>query len=105
MMNLRGMLLPVFSVHALLGAAEAEECRRWFMVMGEGQESGAIAIDGLPVRVGLLPEAKITTVPPLPEIVRSQIKAGYQFEGELWFEIDHVSFLQAVAGCQGHASG
>ena len=95
--NLRGMLIPSFKVHSLMGVEEGGDSGRWFIVVGKGSQAGALCIDGLPVPVELSPESRIAAIPPLPAPFHAQVIGGYQSQGELWFEFDYAGLFKAVS--------
>jgi hypothetical protein len=93
------MLIPAFKVHSLVGAIEDGDSGRWFIVVGQGNQAGALCIDGLPVALELSLESRIPAIPPLPEFLHAQVVGGYQSQGELWFEFDYAGLFSAISEC------
>jgi len=95
--NLRGNLVPVFDLNGLLRIAQGSERTKMLLILGEGESAGAIIIYDYPRHVTLTGEDKLETLPPLPDILSPFATAGYEKEGQLWFNFDHLSFFQAIA--------
>jgi len=95
--NLRGNLVPVFDLNGLLRIAQGSERTKMLLILGEGEEAGAIIIYDYPRHVTLTEEDKLDTLPPLPDILSPFATVGYEKEGNLWFNFDHLGFFQAIA--------
>jgi chemotaxis signal transduction protein len=97
LINLRGNLVPVFDVNLLLQLDKGPDKKRMLLILGQGNTAGAILIDGLPVHVILTVEDKLKSLPPLPETLRPYATSGYEKNGEMWFNFDHLGFFHSLA--------
>ena len=95
--NLRGNLVPVFDLNGLLKIAQGSERTKMLLIFGEGETAGAVIIYDYPRHVTLTEEDKLETLPPLPDVLSPFATVGYEKEGQLWFNFDHMGFFQAIA--------
>ena len=98
LINLRGNLVPVFDLHKLLQLKPKEDTIPMLLILGSGESAGAMLIDSLPVHLNFFEEDdKLTTLPPLPNIIKSYASTGYEKEDEFWFNFDHLGFFEYLA--------
>lgn len=95
--NLRGNLVPVFDVNMLLQLEVGTTKKRMLLILGQGDAAGALVIEGLPVHVTLSEGDKLKSLPPLPEAIRPFATSGYEKNGEMWFNFDHIGFFNFLA--------
>lgn len=67
------------------------------LILGEGKFAGAIVIDELPTHLTITDSDKLTNVPPLPAIIKPYTLSGYEKEGMVWFNFDHLSFFESLS--------
>ncbi len=96
LINLRGNLLPVFDLNMLLGLEKGSEKKRMLLILGEGEAAGTIVIDGLPVHLMFSENDKLESLPNLPDAIKPFAISGYEKEGEIWFNFDHLGFFQSL---------
>lgn len=98
LINLRGNLIPVFDLKMLLQLEEKQvEKKRMLLILGQGEAGGAIVIDGLPTHITLTNNDKLKTLPPLPAAIKPFATSGFEKNGEMWFNFDHLGFFQSLA--------
>jgi chemotaxis signal transduction protein len=98
LVNIRGNLIPVFEMASLLGIQRDADKKRMLLILGQGDMAAGIPIDGLPAHQTLASTDKLQNLPALPDIIRPYISVGYEKNGELWFQFDHIPFFQALSG-------
>jgi len=100
LINLRGNLVPVFDLVMLLGLEVKEEKKRrkrMLLILGEGEEAGAIMIDDLPIHIAFTTNDKLEGLPPLPDALQPFATSGYEKNDEVWFNFDHLGFFESLA--------
>ena len=98
LINLRGNLVPVFDLNMLLELERVPDKRkRMLLILGQGELAGAILIDDLPIHITLSEEDKLESLPPLPTALKAFVSSGFEKNGELWFNFDHLGFFQSLA--------
>ncbi|RKZ52986.1 MAG: hypothetical protein DRR16_09640 [Candidatus Parabeggiatoa sp. nov. 3] len=95
LINLRGNLLPVFDLHKLL-QLEPVEAKK-LLILGQGNATGGIVIDNLPIHINFTDTDKLIHLPPLPAIIKPYSTSGYEKNGQLWFNFDHKGFFESIA--------
>lgn len=95
--NLRGNLVPVFDANMLLQLEPAPNKKRMLLILGQGDTAGALVIEGLPVHITLSENDKLKSLPPLPDAIRPFATSGYEKNGEMWFNFDHLGFFKFLA--------
>lgn len=94
LINLRGNLVPLYEMGGLPGMDSPRRAGTETMVLvfGEGEEAGGVVIEEYPgVLTALHP---IADLPPLPDVLRGHVSAGYLQDGTVWLEFDHASFFE-----------
>ena len=97
LINLRGNLVPVFDLHELLKLESRQIKKTMLLILGQGEFAGAIVIDELPTHLTFTDKEKLTNEPPLPAIIKSYALSGYEKEGMVWFNFDHLSFFKSLS--------
>lgn len=99
LINLRGNLVPVFDLYTLLRLPKTESRRRkdMLLILGEGEKAGAILIEALPIHIAFTNEDKLQIQPVLPDAIQNYTSTGYEKEGEVWFNFDHLGFFESLA--------
>jgi chemotaxis signal transduction protein len=99
LINLRGNLVPVFDLHKLLQlpTQEKEVDKQMLLILDKGPATCAIQIDGLPIHLTFTDNDELTTLPPLPTVIKPYISSGYEKEGKLWFNFEHQGFFKSLA--------
>ncbi len=92
-MNLRGNLIPVFSLHHLLETGEPSRTQT-ILVLDQGSDGVGIPIDGLPHAVHL--GDALHNIPPLHEALQAHVTIAYTTDGGIWLDFDHQSFFTAL---------
>jgi len=97
LINLRGNLVPVFDLYTLMALARENKKKQMLLVLGEGEEAGAIVIDQLPTHIILSGADRLVNLPPLPDAIRPFATVGYEKNNSVWFNFDHLGFFQSLA--------
>jgi twitching motility protein PilI len=96
LVNVRGNLVPVFDMHALLDAGDGGK-GNWVLVLGQGQDAAGISVDDLPERLLLKPDERMDVVPDPPTALSAHVTGGFRHEGRLWFEFDYQTLFEGLA--------
>jgi twitching motility protein PilI len=99
LINLRGNLVPVFDLYTLmhLPRSSVKRKRDMLLILGEGAKAGAILIEQLPIHISFTTNDKLDTLPILPDAIRNFVGNGYEKQGEVWFNFDHIGFFESLA--------
>ena len=99
LINLRGNLVPVFDLHKLLQLpTKAKDLEKpMLLILEKGPATCAIKIDDLPIHLTFMDRDELTTLPPLPTVIKPYISSGYETEGKLWFNFEHQGFFKSLA--------
>jgi purine-binding chemotaxis protein CheW len=84
--NLHGALLPVFDLAPRLGIAHAEQAPPMLLVLGHGDASAGVVIDGLPQRLRVRPDDRLKHAPVLPAL-HDCVDAGYWVDERPWLAL------------------
>lgn len=99
LINLRGNLIPVFDLYILLNIQRDTNKRKktMLLIMGQGDAAGALVLEDLPVHVTFVESDKLDSLPPLPDALKAFAVTGFEKNGEIWFNFDHIGFFQSLA--------
>ncbi len=99
MMNLRGNLIPVFTLDGFLtDDSEASMQHKVVFVIGEGSSAVGLLISKLPTAVEI-DEEKINAVPApvdTPKVFSDAVNAAYEVDGKFWLEIDIEAVIHNI---------
>lgn len=93
--NLHGMVIPVFDLGVYLGIESPKQKNRRLLVLGQGNDAAAIVIDGLPERLQWRSDQQIEKQT-APQKLHAHVRVACLIEGRLWFDLDTVSLCQAL---------
>jgi len=96
LVNLHGRIVPLFDLAALFETEHMPREKRMLLVIGHGDASAGIVIDGLPRRMVFLPDAAITP-PALPAAAAGAVRATYLAGRDTWFEFDYAQLILQVS--------
>ena len=94
--NLRGNLIPVYDLAALVGGPTPRR-RNKLMVVGTGANAAALVIDATPLQVRInvdQPESDHTAV---PEVLQGHLRNLYRTDDRLWIDPDYDSLFKKLA--------
>ena len=97
LVNLRGNLVPVFDLKRLLGETGPAGGRRMLLVIGGGERSAALVIDGTPDHISLDAGSRVDEPENVPEFLRDQLLGAYRYAGETWYETNYQGVFQSLA--------
>jgi len=95
--SLRGNMIPIFDLHALFDIS-CQDIKRRTIIVGEGETAVAFWVDGMPRMVSLTTEDSMTSVPPIPTLIRDHSRRYYLKEGQIWVDWDVQSFFTTLGG-------
>jgi len=95
LVNLHGRIVPLFDLAALFETEHMPREKRMLLVIGHGDASAGIVIDGLPRRMAFMPDAAISP-PTLPADAAGAVRATYLFGRDAWFEFDYAQLLDQL---------
>jgi twitching motility protein PilI len=94
--NLRGGLVPMFDLRALLELpASAAGADRFALIFDRGEQAVGILVADYPEPVERL--EPLPHPPPLPAAAREFVATAYRHGESLWLEFDHRRFFESVA--------
>jgi twitching motility protein PilI len=94
--NLRGNLVPMFDLPALLEMPQAQAAaKRFGLIFDRGEHAVGILIEEHPVALSRL--EPLLQAPSPPAAARDFVSAAYRHDRSLWLELDHRKFFAAVA--------
>ncbi|MDH3315509.1 MAG: chemotaxis protein CheW [Gammaproteobacteria bacterium] len=95
LINLRGNVVPVFSLHALFGTDPVVGARQMLLIIDKGENALGIAIDGLPA---LAPDSvEMDQRPPLPEVLNKFTDSAFEHGGQVWLEVDIRGLIKSLS--------
>jgi twitching motility protein PilI len=92
MVNLRGNLIPVFDLQALIGSRTEIFAR--LLVIDRGDKAAAIPVDALPRPVD--PQHRSSQMPPVPNQIEPFVRRACLDQGEIWLELDFLALFQSL---------
>jgi twitching motility protein PilI len=92
LVNLRGNLIPVFDLQALIGPRTETFGR--LLVIDRGDRAAAIPVDALPTPVD--PQHRSSHVPPVPSQIEPFVRRAYLDQNEIWLELDFLALFQSL---------
>ena len=95
LVNLHGRIVPLFDLAALFETEHMPREKRMLLVIGHGDASAGIVIDGLPRRMVFMPDAAITP-PALPAAAAGAVRATYLSGRDAWLEFDYAQLLDQL---------
>ncbi len=93
--NVRGTLIPVHDLAALLGV-ESDDRARMLLVLGEGDVAAGFLIDASPRHLMLASEAPGGAPVALPPPLAAHAGDGYDIAGDTWTELDWDALLDEL---------
>lgn len=99
LINVRGNLIPVYSLKILLALEETTECKQpLLLILDSGDLSVAIAIDTMPQMVET--NNLLSHVPPLPSALKEYTTLAYGDGDGIWLEFNHQLFFESLQNKQ-----
>jgi len=87
--NVRGNIVPVFDLHALLGVIQSEATRYYMFVFGSDDSMVALLIDSLPEQRSFNELCTHLADDLLPDsLAKSYIQSSYFVDGQICFDLD-----------------
>jgi purine-binding chemotaxis protein CheW len=102
MVNLHGLLIPVFDLAAYLGIERDETERRLLLVLGHGADAAGMLIDGMPERLRWDADHQIDAEM-APSRLTPHLSGGGLINEALWFDLQYKSLLNALEADLGAA--
>ena len=93
--SLRGNMIPIFDLHALFDITP-EENRRRTIIVGEGENAVSFWVDGMPRIIELGAEDGMTSVPPIPQLIRDHSRKYFLKDGQIWVDWDVKAFFTTL---------
>ena len=93
--SVRGNMIPVFDMHLLFDIA-VESKRRRMIIVGENETAVAFWVDEMPRMVALTAEDSMTSVPPIPPLIRDHSRKYYLKDGQIWVDWDVQAFFTTL---------
>ena len=93
--SLRGNMIPIFDLHILFDISHEGVDRRTIIV-GEGDTAVAFWVDGMPRMITLSDDNIMTSVPPIPSMIRDHAHKYYLKEGQIWVDWNVRAFFTTL---------
>ena len=93
--SMRGNMIPVFDMHLLFDIA-VENKRRRMIIVGEDETAVAFWVDEMPRMIALTSEDSMTSVPPIPPLIRDHSRKYYLKDGQIWVDWDVKAFFTTL---------
>ena len=98
LINLRGALVPVYELHALIGIEPDNKEKAMILVLDEGEYAAAMLIDGMPVAFDAAALRPMNQPSALPEPIASYLATVFDYDGEVWATFEHRAFFESLRG-------
>jgi twitching motility protein PilI len=99
--NLHGGLVPVLDLAPLAGVEHLDAPKPMLLVLGHGSESAALVIDGLPQRLRIAPEQRLTQVA-IPSGLNDCIDEAYRNNELDWMEFRYRTLFERLEAQLAH---
>lgn len=93
--SVRGNMIPVFDMHLLFDIA-IESKRRRMIIVGENETAVAFWVDQMPRMIALTLDDSMTSVPPIPPLIRDHSRKYYLKDGQIWVDWDVQAFFTTL---------
>jgi len=93
--SLRGNMIPIFDLHALFDISH-DHNKRYTIIVGQGEKAVAFWVDQMPRIISLLHDDAMTSVPPIPSLIRDHSYRYYLKDGQIWVDWDVQSFFTTL---------
>jgi twitching motility protein PilI len=95
--NLRGNIVPVYDLEEIFGVREANQEKRYLMVLGKNEHAVGLMLSDLPRPLSLGKEHIMAGHrPPLPNRLREFASNVYMIDQRAWIEFDHKGLFQSL---------
>ena len=95
--SVRGNMIPLFDLHEMFDI-EHENVKRRTIVVGQGETAVGFWVDGMPRMVTLENDNRMSSVPPIPPLIRDHSRKYFLKDGQIWVDCDMQSFFTAAGG-------
>ena len=93
--SVRGNMIPLFDLHVLFDIAY-QGIKRRTIIVGEGETAVSFWVDDMPRMISLTSEDGMTSVPPIPPLIRDHSRKYYLKDGQIWVDWDVQSFFTTL---------
>ena len=93
--SVRGNMIPVFDVHELF-AVEGKGKDRMIIIVGSGETAIAFWIDEIPSMVMVTSDDRMSSSPPLPQLIKNHSRSYYFKDDHTWIDWDVKQFFSDV---------
>jgi twitching motility protein PilI len=93
--SVRGNMIPLFDLHALFDISY-QGIKRRSIIVGEGETAVGFWVDDMPRMVSLTAEDGMTSVPPIPPMIREHSRKYYLKDGQIWVDWDVQAFFKTL---------
>lgn len=98
LINLRGILVPVFDIKKILKQEKDETKSNTLLVLDKGERAFATFIDALPVSINIdeVDFNEITVPDDVPEALKGKVTGSFELKDEIWLELDYDTFIKTI---------
>jgi chemotaxis signal transduction protein len=92
--SLRGSLVPLFELGALLDPVPDRQAPRTTLVLDRGEHAVGLVVAGLPQPLRAL--RALRELPAMPDWLRVHVSAALASSARVWLELDHRSLFESL---------
>jgi chemotaxis signal transduction protein len=93
----RGNVVPIYDLARIFNLEKnVENIKRKYFLIGQRDKAIGVLIDDMPARISLNRKDRLTTMPPLPEILQPFVKSCYQKDYKVWVDWDVDAFFMTI---------
>ena len=96
LINMRGNLVPLYQLQELFGEAIDPE-PKYGLLIGEVASGAVIVVNDKPEMFSRADAKPVRNAPPIPVFLAPSVIRLVEYEGEVWFEINHDDFFSRLA--------
>lgn len=93
--SVRGNMVPVFDLHALL-AVPGQDRNRKLITVDSGEIAAAFWVDDMPRMVMVTSDDLMQRRPPLPQLIGDHARNFYLKDDQIWIDWDKKAFFTAL---------
>lgn len=94
--NVRGALVPVVDLASAFKVERDSRLRSYLLITGEGPDQLGLLVDGLPVLQRFDTAAKMSGLPPHPQMLAGHLNGAYEHGGTVWMDVNIPGLLDTM---------
>lgn len=94
--NVRGALVPVMDLSLAFGLKPVDNRRAYLLISGSREAAIGFLVDGLPMLLRLDADARLSGIPPHPELLSGHVLGAFDHAGSTWLDISLAGLFGAL---------